>query len=193
MTVLQPATAKSDSIVENESSNAAPWAHRPVFPKGVLLRAAHPTDAAAVEALSAKVFGPGRFARTAYRLREKNVPVQACCHVCEAEERLIASVVFSPVTIGLTPALLLGPLAVEPAWKNQGLGLALMQVGLQAAHARLNMGAVRPDQAGAAASAALVILVGDLPYYARAGLCACLRGRWRCPVRSIPHGFWHVN
>ena len=77
---------------------------------------------------------------------------------------LVGSVRLTPIRVGATPALLLGPLAVRPHLKNRGIGKTLM---------RLSMDAARRD------GHALVVLVGDLPYYwpfgfrtARAGAIA---------------------
>jgi predicted N-acetyltransferase YhbS len=156
------------------------------LPQGVSLRRTTASDIDDVEALTAKVFGPGRFARTAYRLREGNAPDLDCCHICEVENRLVASVVFSPIMIGDTPALLLGPLAVEQAWKNQGLGLALMQAGVDAAARARTEGSAAAEQgkdqaAGTGRLAELVILVGDLPYYARAAFVPVPPGQMIMP------------
>jgi hypothetical protein len=60
----------------------------------------------------------------------------------------------TPIVIGDTPALLLGPLIVEPVFRSQGIGEALAARSLEAARD---------------AGARLVILVGDEPYYARMG------------------------
>ncbi|MEM8876375.1 MAG: N-acetyltransferase [Pseudomonadota bacterium] len=138
----------------------------PILPEGVVLREAQKSDDGATEALAAAVFGPGRFAKTAYRLRRDNPPVEALCHVCTVDERLVAAITFSRVLIGETRALLLGPLAVEHAWKNRGIGLALMQTGLNKAQA---------------SGESLFILVGDAPYYARAGFEPVPRGQMQMP------------
>jgi predicted N-acetyltransferase YhbS len=154
------------SAVAPLAAQAASTAKNPALPDGVMLRLARPQDADAIEALAASVFGPGRFAKTAYRLRRDNPPIVSLCHVCMFEGRLVASVTFSAILIGQTPALLLGPLAVEHAWKNRGLGLSLMRAGLDAAKAK---------------NERLVILVGDPPYYARAGFVPVPEGQITMP------------
>ncbi|XSG81334.1 MAG: GNAT family N-acetyltransferase [Methyloligella sp. ZOD6] len=112
-------------------------------------------DGAALSKLSAVAFGPGRFTRTAYRIREGIPPVAALCLTGRLDERLIAGIRFTAITIGgKNGALLLGPLVVDPAYNGQGHGRALMQAGLAKARA---------------AGYRLVILVGDLPYYGRFG------------------------
>jgi len=114
-----------------------------------------PADGAALSRLCAIAFGPGRFARTAYRIREGVPPVGNLCLTGRLDDRLIAGIRFTAITIGgENSALLLGPLVVEPEYNGKGYGRALMQEGLERAKA---------------AGYRLVILVGDLPYYRRFG------------------------
>lgn len=121
---------------------------------------------AEVDHLLAEAFGPGRYAKTAYRLRERSGPVPWARFVARREGRAIGFVEFWPLDIGGQPALLLGPLAVSPAFKNEGVGLALMRHGLEAARA---------------GGHTLVVLVGDQPYYARAGFVGVPPGQIRLP------------
>lgn len=125
-----------------------------------------PEHLAAIEALLDAAFGPGRFTKTAYRLREGTQTIPELSFVAVREGRVIGSVRFSAITIGRAPALLLGPLAIDPAHKNRGHGLALMRAGLEAARRRGHR---------------LVVLVGDEPYYARAGFARVPEGRIRLP------------
>ncbi len=128
-----------------------------------LIRLQTPDDHNALLSLNEKAFGPGRFARTAYRVREGGMcePSLNLCAVLEGE--IIGSVDFTPVAIGGVPqALLLGPLIIADNHKNQGHGLRLMLHGLGRARDL---------------DYRLVILVGDLPYYARAGFRAPPLGR----------------
>lgn len=128
----------------------------------VVVRAVLPGDAAAISELHGRAFGPGRFARTAYRIREGQPPYSQFCRVCLIDGRLAAAVRLSPICIGGTPgALLLGPLAVDPAFANQGYGRALVANALEAARE---------------AGIGIVVLVGDEPYYGKLGF------------RPIPHG-----
>jgi len=95
-----------------------------------------PGDAAAIEALLDRSFGPARQQRTVYRLRARVGPVVALCFVAVDDAgTLLASLRFWPVRVGETgtPALLFGPLAVEPTRRNQGLGRALLRHGLSEA------------------------------------------------------------
>jgi predicted N-acetyltransferase YhbS len=111
-------------------------------------------DSAAIEDLAARAFGPGRFARAAYRLRERAPHVAGLSFVAEHEGELAGSVRLTPITVGDRAALLLGPLVVHPDWKGKGCGRGLV---------KLAVGAARDAGHG------LVILVGDLPYYGPLG------------------------
>jgi predicted N-acetyltransferase YhbS len=130
-------------------------------------RKAGPGDSAEIAALHARAFGPGRFARTAYRLREGMAEFSPFCRVCRIDGRLVAAVRFSPILIGgKGGALLLGPLAVDPDFANRGHGRGLVGEGLEAARA---------------AGIRLVVLVGDEPYYARLGFKRIPRGQITLP------------
>jgi predicted N-acetyltransferase YhbS len=123
--------------------------------KIVTIRRATPEDIAAISALHARVFGPGRFARSAYRVREGKGHLSRFCLVAEGPARLKASLRMTEITIGGVPgAALLGPIAVEPEHRGEGLGTRLVNEALAACRS---------------AGARLVILVGDVPYYGRFG------------------------
>lgn len=109
-------------------------------------------DATVVEALLLAAFGPGRFAKTAERLREKARVVAG--FVAREDGQVIGSVRLWAITIGGERALFLGPIAVSAASRRTGLGADLVQACL--AHA---------GQTG-------VLLVGDLPYFGRFGFRA---------------------
>lgn len=111
-------------------------------------------------------FGPGRFAKTAYRLREEIAPVPELSFVAVEGGNVIGSVRYTEIAIGPYPALLLGPLVVRTDYKNRGYGLRLMRTSLDAAH---RLGHSR------------VILVGDEPYYARAGFARLPAGTVQLP------------
>ena len=116
-------------------------------------------DLPVIEALLDRAFGPDRHKKAAYRLRDGVPPVPGLSFAAWDEGVLRGSIQFWPVMIApekgdAVSALLLGPLAVDPDCAGQGIGLALMEKGLEDA---------------AVAGHRLVILVGDEPYYARAG------------------------
>ncbi|MBG1230947.1 GNAT family N-acetyltransferase [Aestuariivirga litoralis] len=112
-------------------------------------------DAPAIEHLLDLAFGLNRIAKTSYQLRLGNTPVPGLSLVMRDRQLgLMGAISFWPVAIGaeMTPALLLGPLAVHPERQNMGIGRALITEGLARA---------RPK------GHELVLLVGDPPYYAR--------------------------
>jgi GNAT superfamily N-acetyltransferase len=97
------------------------------------IREERESDAADVERLVDQGFGPGRFAKTAYRLREGVFSDSRLSFVAQDSQTnaLLGSVRFWPVRIGDNLSLLLGPLAVEPKLRGQGIGIALMQRGIE--------------------------------------------------------------
>jgi predicted N-acetyltransferase YhbS len=111
-------------------------------------------DAPAIERLHERTFGPGRYAKTAYRLREQVAHRLDLSFTARIGTLLVGSVRLSPVRIGDTKALLLGPLTVEPTFRERGVGQALIERALEAARAQGHR---------------LVILVGDEPFYAKCG------------------------
>src|SRR5690606_25519873 len=113
-------------------------------------------EAAAIEALLDRAFGPGRLAKTSYRYREGRPAIAELCFVAREGGVPVGSIAYWPVLIGArsVPALLLGPLAVEPALQGQGVGRALMRHSLSRA---------------VADGQRLVVLVGDPAYYRQFG------------------------
>ena len=118
------------------------------------IRPERPEDAADVAALNDDGFGPGRFAKSAYRLREGVMPESGLNFVAAEDAQLLGSVRFWPILVGADKALLLGPLAVKSQLRGRGIGIALMQHGIESARAT---------------GFAAILLVGDEAYYARAG------------------------
>lgn len=133
-----------------------------------------PVHDSAIEDINKEAFGPGRFTRAAYRIREGGPHDRRLSFVALNGEHVIASVRFTPIMIGITPALLLGPLAVRPAWKNKGIGRALMRTGMESARI---------------AGHKLVILVGDEPYYAPFGFRAIPGHQIEMPAPVDPARF----
>jgi predicted N-acetyltransferase YhbS len=168
-------------------------------PDGALVTVSAVTalDLPAIFDLNARAFGPGRFARTAYRIRE-GVPLisrfclKASLHppfqspafqspsfqspapqpLATGGSKLIAAIRFTEVSIGGMPGgLLLGPLAVEPAFAGLGFGRRLIGDGLANAKA---------------AGLGLCVLVGDAPYYARFGFTVLPPGQIVLPGPADP-------
>jgi len=121
-----------------------------------------PNDADAIERLHERTFGPGRFVLSAYRLREHVDHLLDLSFTARIGTLLVGSVRQLPICIGDTPALMLGPLTVEPPFRKRGVGRALLDRAL--ADARK-------------AGHRLVVLVGDEPYYSRVGFKTVLKGR----------------
>jgi predicted N-acetyltransferase YhbS len=131
---------------------------------------------AAIEELGAQAFGPGRFARAAFRLREgvshePELSFVALMQDAKGKETLAGSIRLTRILIGGAPALVLGPLVVSPQYKNLGIGRELMNRALYAARAR---------------GEAFVILVGDEPYYGKFGFKIVPPGRITLPGPADP-------
>ncbi|WP_147048017.1 GNAT family N-acetyltransferase [Methylobacterium gnaphalii] len=122
----------------------------------ILIRHETASDIGARERLLDTCFGESRYAKTSQRLREGRLPADGLSFTAEdADGHLVGTVRLWHVATGCgRPALLLGPLAVDPSIQGCGLGSGLIQAALGRAEA-LGHGAV--------------LLVGDAPYYARFG------------------------
>jgi predicted N-acetyltransferase YhbS len=125
-----------------------------------------PEDAAAIERLHERTFGPGRYARTAYRIREQMAHRPDLSYAARIGTLLVGSVRLTAVRIGETPALLLGPLTIEPPFRDKGIGKAMMERALKDAKEKGHR---------------IVVLVGDEPYYARVGFKRAPRGAISMP------------
>lgn len=123
-------------------------------------------DQAAIDALHDHAFGPGRFARTAARLREGVAADPDLSLVATTGDCLAGSVKITPIRIGDQPALLLGPLAVDPDFGKRGIGRALVRATIAEARARGHR---------------LMLLVGDAPYYGPLGFHAVSPEKVRMP------------
>jgi predicted N-acetyltransferase YhbS len=133
----------------------------------MLIRPEQAGDLPAIRLLHDEAFGPGRFAKTAYRVREGAPAVAGLSLVAHFGTHLAGSIRFTAIRIGgRDRALLLGPLAVHKQFAGHRCGLRLMEEGLRLArehHFRL------------------VILVGDLPYYRKVGFAPVPMGQIRLP------------
>jgi predicted N-acetyltransferase YhbS len=112
-------------------------------------------DTDAVERLHERTFGPGRFAKTAYRIREQVAHQPDLSYTARIGTLLVGSV-----------WLLLGPLTVEPAFRERGVGQALIERALSEARKKGHK---------------LVLLVGDEPYYGKTGFKRVPPGRAAMP------------
>jgi predicted N-acetyltransferase YhbS len=121
-----------------------------------------PGDAQAIERLHERTFGPGRFVLSAYRLREHVDHLLDLSFTAHIGTLLVGSVRLLPICVGDTKALLLGPLTVEPPFRDRGVGQALIVRALEEARDKGHR---------------LVILVGDEPYYGKCGFKKIPPGR----------------
>ncbi len=123
-------------------------------------------DALAIERLHERTFGPGRYAKSAYRLRERMPHRPELSFTARIGTLLVGSVRLSPIRIGEARALLLGPLTIEPPFRDRGIGHALIERAVAEAKAKGHR---------------LVVLVGDEPYYGKSGFRRIPKGRARMP------------
>lgn len=108
----------------------------------------------AIDVINEEAFGPGRFTRAAYKIREGGPHERALSFVAVHWGKVIGSVRMTRIAAGEGRALLLGPLAVIPDWKNVGIGRKLVALALEKARE---------------AGWGVVVLVGDAPYYGQLG------------------------
>jgi predicted N-acetyltransferase YhbS len=126
-----------------------------------------PEDAPKVEQLVLRAFGPGRFAKAAERLREGREPLTGLSFVAWEGARAVGCARQWQVCVGETPAIFFGPIAVDPAWRSNGLGAAITE---------------RCCAAAAAAGHELVVLVGDMPFFGPLGFAPAPGVRMPGPV-----------
>lgn len=99
----------------------------------LVIRPERPEDAPAIERLHARAFGPGRFARTAYRLREGAAERIDLGITASVGSFLVGSVRMGPVRTGATSFVMLGPLAVDPSFAGRGIGGTLTRAAIEGA------------------------------------------------------------
>lgn len=135
-------------------------------------------DDGQIARLHDRAFGPGRYARTAYRLRE-GLPHRAdLSFTTLVGTLLVGSVRLSSIRSGGINAVMLGPLAVEPAFEGRGIASALIRESLDACRA---------------AGEQLVMLVGDPPYYSRFGFQVAPAGSMTLPGPVDPARILYVE
>jgi predicted N-acetyltransferase YhbS len=128
-----------------------------ILSQDVSIRPEQPGDDSYIQALQQAAFGPGAYARAAFRVREQAPHDSSLSFVAEREGDLIASVRLTPITVGERRGMLLGPLVVDPCCMGQGHGKALMRRALESARE---------------AGCGFVLLIGDASYYGAFGFRA---------------------
>ncbi len=118
-------------------------------------REERPGDVPAREALLDAAFGPGRHRKTCAKLRRGRAPAQGLALVAEHEGTLVGTIrLWHVASASGHDMLLLGPVAVDDAYRCYGIGGALIRLAIEKA-AMLGHKAI--------------MLVGDAPYYVRFG------------------------
>jgi predicted N-acetyltransferase YhbS len=135
----------------------------PILTADEILAPERHADAATVERLIARAFGPGRFAKAVERLRERGRLERDVSFVAWRGDEAVGCVRLWPISVGGKAGLLLGPIAVDASCRRQGVGAELVQ---------------RACEAAAAAGWAYVLLVGDAPFFGPLGFSSA-------PVRDV--------
>lgn len=136
-----------------------------------IIRQANEDDYPNMDTLAALAFGPGRYTRTAFRLREGVAPESSLCfvatrHKASRGDEIVGSVRLTRITVGGEECLILGPLISNPDLRSIGIGRELMNRALQSAKLDGHK---------------YVILVGDLAYYQRFGFKRIESGKLTLP------------
>lgn len=133
--------------------------------EGAIMRPASVSDNDAIMRLMAVCFGEGRFGRTVRHLRLCQ-PVEALSFVVEKDGELAGSIRYWPIAVGGRTQLLLGPLAVHPAYKGRGFGKALLAHSLAVAES------IAYD---------FILISGEPDYYPRFGFEPVAKGQFLWP------------
>ena len=86
------------------------------------IRAERASDVTARETLLDACFGEGRQMRTCQRLRDDRAPAEGLALSAVRGGRLVGTLRLWHVSVGGVPALVLGPLAVDPSVRALGIG-----------------------------------------------------------------------
>lgn len=136
-------------------------------PDALVIRSENPFDAEWIEHLHEVSFGPGRFARAAFRVRERFATDPGLNAIAEIGGERAASVRMTPVGVGGVSGYLLGPLMTDPAFRKQGAGRSLVR------HV-CALALERP-------ASRFVLLVGDRAYYEPLGFAPTIPHAIRFP------------
>jgi predicted N-acetyltransferase YhbS len=132
-----------------------------------VFRFATAADDEFVEQLQALAFGPGRFAKTAFRVRERFPIDKSLSLIAEINGQAVSSVWMTPISVGGLNGYLLGPLATDPNYRGLGAGKLLVREVCRLALER--------------GEGSFVLLVGDEPYYGPLGFAKTTIGAIQFP------------
>ncbi len=136
-------------------------------PSSPVVRPATVADDVYIEDLQALAFGPGRFARTAFRVRERFPIDPSLSLIAEVDGVPCGSVWMTPISVGGINGYLLGPLATHPNFRKRGAGKLLAREVSRLALAR--------------GEGSFVLLVGDQDYYCPLGWAITTPGAVQFP------------
>lgn len=124
--------------------------------------------AEAIEALYDRTFGPGHFAKTAERLREGNQSRPDLTRVAVSDGVVIGVCRIWPIVVGepRIPAVFVGPVAVDPGFQGQRLGLSVTGEALEAS-----------TKAGCGAA----VIIGSPIYFGELGFTVVAPDRFSFP------------
>lgn len=130
------------------------------------LREARDADRAEVEALFDAAFGPGRYAKTAERVREGAPEAPELSILAVEGGRLVGAARQHRVTVGEARGTFLGPFAVADQRRGAGIGPALIESAVKATRA---------------AGLDFVLLVGPQKYFGPLGFAPVAPGSIATP------------
>ena len=103
-----------------------------------------------------KSFGPGRFARSVYRLREKNDRDTEFSYIYELNNQILSSISYYKTFLNNDiNGLLLGPLAVDPEHRGKGYGVELVKYTIALIKKTMDYD--------------FILVIGDYHYYEKFG------------------------
>lgn len=140
-----------------------------------VLIAEKPEHHDAIERVLSRAFGPGRFAKTSERVRERGAtPDPSLSRVAVADGGEVVGVCRIWTVDAGAETYFLGPLAVDPAAQSSGLGLSLARDAVNACRA---------------AGGGAVIVVGAASFFGQIGFSPIPVGRVTMPGPVDPARF----
>ncbi|WDR04101.1 N-acetyltransferase [Devosia algicola] len=152
-------------MIVPDAASAVAESH--IVPNSLIVRPVDADDEAFVEDLQALAFGPGRFSRTAFRVREQFPIDPSLSMIAEVNGTRCGSVWMTPISVGGVNGYLLGPLATHPDFRKRGAGKLLAREVSARALAR--------------GQGRFVLLVGDQDYYCPLGWETTTQGAIQFP------------